>query len=90
MTTGAIYTKKLGQSVAKRAKPVLPKNFHVIPLGLNKWAVVLDGASSSVKSFTEKNEALIFAKKSAKSKNGEVVIHNTSGKVIKRITLDKN
>jgi hypothetical protein len=86
MAKGSIYTKRLGRSVARQAKGTVGK-YHVIPAHIDRWNVVAEGSVKPTKAFTTKGAAVTFAKRHASSTNpGEVVIHDTDGKILDRIS----
>jgi hypothetical protein len=86
MVKGSIYTKRLGRCVAKQAKGTIGK-YHVIPAYIGKWNVVAEGSVKPTKAFTTKGAAVTFAKRHASSVDlGEVVIHDTDGKILDRIS----
>lgn len=83
-----IYTASLGRFVSRAAKIAKTDTAHVIYNSSNGWAVVMDGSSKSVKSFTTKGGAVMYAKKYLKSKSGnKVIIHDRNGKIASYETL---
>lgn len=57
------------------------KNQHVIP-HKGKWAIKGEGNKKVTKITDTKKQAIEIAKKIAKNKNVEVVIHNKKGEII--------
>src|SRR4051794_26306347 len=86
MAKGSVYTKRLGRNVARQAKGIAGK-YHVIPAHIGRWNVVAEGSVKPTKAFTTMGAAVTFAKRHASSVNlGEVVIHDTDGKILDRIS----
>lgn len=85
MKTKSIYTKKLGNSVARHAHSAKIKKLHVIS-GDSNWRVVADGSVRALRTFNTVELAVDFAKNIALKEIGEVVIHEGSGKIKNRIS----
>lgn len=82
----SIYTRRLGRDVARRAKGTVGR-YHVIPAQSDKWNVVAEGKLKPFKAFQTRGAAVTFAKKYASVVNpGEVIIHDTDGRILGRIT----
>lgn len=86
MPTKSIYTRRLGNDVAKKAKGSIGV-YHVIPAQSDKWSVVAEGNLRPVKAFTTKRDAVTYAKAIAVLKTGEVIVHGTDGAILSRISL---
>lgn len=83
-----LYTRSLGKKVANGALPKKISKIHIITAEYDKWSVVLEGSTRSVKSDLSKKEALEFAKKIASSKSAElIVIHDKAGRSSKRLKV---
>lgn len=88
MAQKSIYTKRLGNVVARNAKSSDPVRYHVIPSHSDKWSVVSEGSVKAVKAFATKNQAVSFAKQFVVSKHaGEVIVHGVDGRVLNRVSF---
>mgnify|MGYP006441075889 CR=1 FL=1 len=83
------YTKKLAEKVASNAKPKISNRYHVIFSGEERWAVVADGNKRASKVFSNKSEAIEFAKKNAIKLNGKIVVHKRTGKIQDLLSFSK-
>lgn len=59
------------------------KNQHVVPHKKN-WAVKGEGNTRYTANMETKNEAIVKARRIAKNKRSELVIHNKNGKISER------
>lgn len=85
MAKKSIYTRRLGNDVAKEAKGSVGR-YHVIPAQVDRWSVVAEGNVRPVKAFATKRDAVVYAKGIVGSKTGEVIVHGTDGKILSRIS----
>ncbi|MBA2620992.1 MAG: DUF2188 domain-containing protein [Acidobacteria bacterium] len=64
------------------------KSYHVIAKSNGEWSVKRTGAERASKTFSTKSEAVKDAGKMlTQSGGGELIIHKTDGRVIRRDTL---
>lgn len=89
MAKRSLYTKKLGNDVAKSARPSNPIRYHVISGDSKKWTVVPEGSIRAVKAFSTQRQAITFAKHTAVKKSGEVIIHGKTGQIIDLVSFKK-
>lgn len=91
MARKSLYTKKLGQTVAKNAQSVNSGRYHVISAVTvaDKWAVVPEGSVHAIKAFSTQREAVTYARQTASRRTGEVVIHGKEGQVRNKISFAK-
>lgn len=88
MVRKSIYTRRLGNDVAKKAKGSIGK-YHIIPAQIDKWSVVAEGNVKPVKAFSTQRDAVVFAKGIvASALTGEVSIHGMDGKTLSRISYN--
>ena len=88
MIEKSIYTPKLGEIIARKAKGNDASKYHVVHILMNKWAVVSHGSLKPVKAFTTQDEAVSFAKQYATSKSaGEIVVHGIDGRIMSRLAV---
>jgi hypothetical protein len=80
MPEKSLYTKKLGSAVAKATRRNAGR-YHVISRDSNRWAVVSEGSVRATKAFDTRRAAILFAKKAAMEKTGEVYIHGRRGDI---------
>jgi hypothetical protein len=80
------YTKRLGNSVARRALSSNLMKYHVIS-GDSSWRVVSDGRMKALRAFSTEEQAVDYAKDMAFKKTGEVVIHDGKGQIKNRISF---
>lgn len=85
MAKKSIYTKRLGTNVAKAAKGSVGI-YHVIQAQADKWSVVAEGSVRTVKAFSSKKDAVVYAKGIADLKSGEVIVHGADGKTLSRVS----
>jgi hypothetical protein len=81
MANRKIYSKKLGEGVASKAKPVGSHRLHVVLSDGQRWAVVADGNKRASRVFPDQIRAVQFAKDTATRLNGEVVVHKKTGEI---------
>jgi hypothetical protein len=88
MPRKALYTKKLGNEVAKQAKGGIIVKYHIILSKADRWEVVSKGSVKPIKAFSTKNAALFYLKQCAESKHiEEVIIHEASGSIIEKLSF---
>lgn len=86
--TGAFYTKALGRKVALSANPATVTKIHVISGRMNTWSVAKEGSSRFSRTRLTKSDALIFAKRLARSTSATwVVVHNKNGEVERKLEI---
>jgi len=90
MANKSIYTRKLGETVARNAKRTIKGKYHLIPLLSDKWAVVSNGRIRPIKSFTTQKQAVSFVKKFATPKFIiHVHIHGKDGRIKESMSYSK-
>ncbi len=88
MAKKSMYTRRLGNVVARNAKSKSSGRYHVIPFRSDMWSVVSEGSVKPVKAFSTKNQAVSFATQFAVSRNdGEVVVHGVDGRILDRVSF---
>lgn len=87
MAKKSLYTKKLGDIVARHAQPSSIGRYHVISGEAQKWTVVSEGSIRPVKVFATQREAVKFAKDTASKITGEVIIHERTGQIKNKISF---
>jgi hypothetical protein len=87
MAKKTMYTKKLGDVVAKNAKSSSSGRYHVIQSSSSKkWGVVSEGSIKPVKAFEDKNQAVSFA--ISKATAVEVIVHGVDGRILNRVSFN--
>jgi hypothetical protein len=69
--------------IEKESKSPHGKNLHVIPRD-DKWAVVGEGKSRPSSTFDTQTEAIEAARKLAKDRAGQLVVHGRNGRIRER------
>ena len=87
MARKSLYTRKLGVAVARSARVLPPRKYHVISGNAKKWTVVPEGRVHPVRIFPTQNEAVQYASQTASKKAGEVIIHERTGQIKDRISF---
>ncbi|MBC2602988.1 DUF2188 domain-containing protein [Puniceicoccus vermicola] len=63
---------------------------HVVKNPRGKWSVRRSGASRSIRNFGTQNEAIDYAKQTAKKESGELYIHGSNGRIRERNSYGKD
>ncbi len=84
----AIYTKKLGRSVADLARPRGTYKYYVMEEN-SKWSVVSEGSVKALKVFATSDLAIEFAKEKAIRDTVEVVVVTRYGQIKQRLSYKK-
>jgi hypothetical protein len=87
MVGKSLYTRKLGRAVAKEARALSPRKYHVISGNAKKWTVVPGGRVHPVRIFATQKEAVQYASQTASKTRGEVIIHERTGQIKDRISF---
>jgi Uncharacterized protein conserved in bacteria (DUF2188) len=88
MANKSIYTRKLGEIIAREAKNIISGRYHVIPILSDKWALVSNGSIKPIRAFDTQREAISFAQKISTTKSAiEVAIHGKDGRIKESIPL---
>lgn len=82
----SLYTRRLGKIVADSALREGEGNYHVISGVYSKWAVLREGRMRSLRNFSNRREAVGFAKQMASKRSGLVIVHEQTGLVKEKIS----
>ncbi len=82
------YTRALGKllttSIQNSKESV---RYHVVSGLTQNWSVISEGSTKAVKSFSEQEEAINYAKQKVANRTGEIVIHTKNGQIGSRIPV---
>ncbi|MBO9572622.1 MAG: DUF2188 domain-containing protein [Chitinophagaceae bacterium] len=87
MIKNPLYTRKLGNKVARAAIIKNENVLHIIYGGVDTWKVIREGQERSLKNFPRQSQAIVFAKSRARKKMGEIVVHRPDGWIKDRISF---
>jgi hypothetical protein len=88
MERQSLYTKRLAHEVARQARPSFAKKYHIVSSHKNRWAVVSEGKTRPLRSFSTQRSAIAYAKRTGINNDfGEVVIHSRDGMILNRIKI---
>lgn len=77
------FLHKESESISSRVSPTMSE-LHVTPRSEGGWSVARSGARRASSVHARKAEAVRAARQRAKRQSGEVVIHNSLGKIVER------
>jgi len=60
------------------------KSFHVVGYSDGKWGVRKTGTSRASKNFDRQSDAVSYARSTAKSHGGEIIVHGRDGRIRER------